>query len=63
MTVRLDSIDRLAGIAEELKGIARILFIMYECEGYQGAYAEHLLFLSKAIERNSTELQGIAGNT
>ena len=60
MSDRTDAADSLSAVSDELAGIAEILFIMYERDFLQGLPADHLLVLSKLIERYSSKISGVA---
>lgn len=56
----VDHADRMDAISDELKGIAQILFLMYEEESLHGTSAFHFLMLSKTVERYCMEISEIA---
>ena len=56
----LELADQLNEIADEMLGVARILWIMYEYEICNGSNVEHLPFIAKTAERHSDRIKEIA---
>ena len=57
---RIDLADRVNAISDELVGISRILFIMYEYEMRNGGGAEQFIPLASLIGGFGRELKDIA---
>ena len=56
----LDLADQLNEIANDLYGVARIFWIMYEYELCNGSNVEHLPLLGKTTERYADQIREIA---
>ena len=56
----LDISDRMHSISDELKGLAEILFIMYENEVMQGSPAEYYLMLRRMVAEYGEEIKELA---
>ena len=56
----LEMADRLNEIADELKGMAKILWVMYECVIGTGSEANHLLVLARLTERYCQDIRDIS---